>query len=216
VTWTNGDPNAVIKRVLDDPSYRDARATTAEKPHESLLGVIWDWIAEHLRPLFHPIAKALGATQGASTLIGYVLIGLALVALVFAVFRLVLAFARPPIRPGGRQAESLALDADRTSPEWRALARVAAARGDYAGAIAALFGAALAELDARALVAFDAARTPGEYRRLVRRARAQASAPFDDLAERFVRALYAPERPQPSDYEAAERALAAFEPALAS
>jgi hypothetical protein len=216
VTWTNGDPNAVIKRVLDDPAYRDARATTAEKPHESLLGVIWDWIAEHLRPLFHPIAKALGATQGASTLIGYVLIGLALVALVFAVFRLVLAFARPPIRPGGRQAESLALDADRTSPEWRALARVAAARGDYAGAIAALFGAALAELDARALVAFDAARTPGEYRRLVRRARAQASAPFDDLAERFVRALYAPERPQPSDYEAAERALAAFEPALAS
>ncbi len=211
MTWTNGDPNAVIKRVLDDPAYRDARATTAEKPHESLLGVIWDWIAEHLRPLFHPIAKALGATQGASTLIGYVLIGLALVALVFAVFRLVLAFARPPIRPGGRQAESLALDADRTSPEWRALARVAAARGDYAGAIAALFGAALAEL-----VAFDAARTPGEYRRLVRRARAQASAPFDDLAERFVRALYAPERPQPSDYEAAERALAAFEPALAS
>jgi hypothetical protein len=85
----------------------------------------------------------------------------------------------------------------------------------YAGAIAALFGAALAELDARGLVAFDATRTPGEYRRLVRRARAQASVPFDDLAERFVRALYAPERPQPADYEAAERALAALEPALA-
>ncbi len=216
MTWPHGDPNAVIKRVLADPAYRNAHATTAEKPHESLLGIIWDWIADHLRPLLHPIGKALGATQGAGTLVGYILIALAILALVFAVFRLAIAFARPATPRGGREAESTALDADRSPPEWRALARAAAARGDYAGAIAALFGAALAELDARALVAFDATRTPGEYRRLVRRARAQASAPFDDLAERFVRALYAPERPQPSDYEAAERALAALEPALAS
>jgi hypothetical protein len=216
VTWPHGDPNAVIKRVLADPAYRDAPATTAQKPHESLIGIVWDWIADHVRPLFHPIAKALGATQGVGTLVGYVLIALALAALVFAVFRLVLAFARPAQRRGDRRAEGNALDVERTPPEWRALARAAAARGDYAGAIAALFGAALAELDARALVAFDATRTPGEYRRLVRRARAQASVPFDELAERFVRALYAPERPQPSDYEAAERALAAFEPALVS
>ena len=37
---------------------------------------------------------------------------------------------------------------------------------------------------------------------------------FDELAERFVRAVYAQQLPERSDFEAAERALAAFEPLI--
>ena len=45
-------------------------------------------------------------------------------------------------------------------------------------------------------------------------ARAAAAAPFDELAEGFVRAAYAREEPATADFEAAARAFAAFEPAV--
>jgi hypothetical protein len=148
--------------------------------------------------------------------LGVVLICAALCALAYVVFRLIVAFARPARSAAERAKDARELAAARSPAGWRALARAAAARGDYAGAIAALFAAALSALDASDLVEADPARTPGEYRRLVRRARAAAAAPFDDLADRFVRAAYAERPPARVDFEAAERALAALEPELRS
>ncbi len=218
MTWPHGDPDAVVARVLADPAYASAPRTTGQKPQESLWQIVWNWLVDHvLRPLFHPVAHAFASSRGVATVAGFVLVALALCGLGYVVFRLLLAFVNAPnakraMRPGA----ATSLDAERSARDWRALARAAAARGDFAQAIAALFGAALAELDEQTLVAYDAARTPGEYRRLVRRARARAEAPFDELTERFVRALYAPEAPERAEYEAAERALAALEPALSA
>ena len=215
MTWPHGDPNAVVARILRDSAYRTLPATSAAKPQESPLIVVLRWIWEHaIRPLLHPLAHAAVATRGIGAVAGYVLVVLALLGLAFLVFRLTVAVARRPVRESGPAGTAFALDVERGAREWRTLARAAAARGDYAHAIAALFNAALAELDERAVVAFDPARTPGEYRRLVRRARAAAAPPFDILTERFDRALYAEEPPHAAEFEAAERALAAFEPAL--
>jgi hypothetical protein len=184
------------------------------KPQPSIWETIGHWIVDHiLRPLFGPIAHAIAASQGAGTIAGLVLIGLAVAALGYVVFRLAVAFA-PAFGRGGDVTGGRPLDHLESREDWLEIARAAAARGEYRRAIGALFSASLTALDDCALVAFDAARTPGEYRRLVRRARSAAGASFDELAERFVRAAYAQQLPERADFEAAERALAAFEPLI--
>ncbi len=213
--YPHGDPDAVVRRVLADPAYRHAGQTTSEAPHESLLSIVLHWLFDHLiAPLIHPISRALAASSGVGTFVGFAFVAVALALLAYVAFRLAVAFAAPAVaaRAGSLAARGLAIELG--SADWRAAARDAAARGAYADAIAALFRAALAALDEHAIVAFDAARTPGEYRRAVRRARAAAAAPFDDLADGFVRAAFAGGTPQRAEFDAAERAFAAFEPAL--
>jgi hypothetical protein len=214
VTWPHGDPNAVAARVLSDPAYRHAKATTAAAPAESPFLTILRWIWHHvIAPLLHPLAHAVAATRGVGTVAGTIMVVAALLGLAFVIFRLVLSLVRVPGPggAGGRAAAVRGLDVERSAFDWRRVAR-----GDYARAIAALFSAALVELDERAVVAFDATRTPGEYRRLVRRARAAAAPAFDELTERFNHALYAAGTPVAAEYAAAERALAAFAPALSA
>ncbi|MBD5607146.1 MAG: DUF4129 domain-containing protein, partial [Candidatus Eremiobacteraeota bacterium] len=211
----HGDPSRVVRTILAEPGYHLGAPSTAVA-HQTILELAWTWLVDHvLRPLWHPIVKVLEASQGVGTAIGFLLIALALAAFAFIAFRLVVAFARP-----ARSQASVApspgssLVTARSSIAWREFARQAAARGDYGNAIACLFAAALVALDERAVVVFDAARTPGEYRRSVRRASVEAAPPFDELAERFVRAAYAADEPTASDFHAAERAFAAFEPAM--
>ena len=217
LAYPHGDPDRVVRSVLAEPAYRASAAATASAPRPTLYQVVWDWIVDHvLRPLFHPLASALSASHGIGTLIGLLLIVVALGLLAFVVFRIALAFVGPAVASGALGRALGAHAPAEGSAHWRGAAREAAARGAYAEAISALFRAALAELDERAIVAFDAARTPGEYRRAVRRARSAAAPPFDALAERFVRAAFAQERAERPEFDAAERALAEFEPALKS
>jgi len=214
--WPHGDPNVVAKAVLAQAAYRQPAASTAQKPAPSLWEQAWNWFVDHvLVPIFRPIAHALSHSQSIGQWVGLVLIAFALCGLAFLIFRLVLAFVRPRADGGEARDGVRTLDEQRSWREWLALARAAAARGDYAGAIAALFGASLAALDERAVVVYDPARTPGEYRRLVRRSRADASPSFDDLTDRFVRAAYGPGAVAQADFEAAERAFSNFEPLVA-
>jgi len=218
VIWPRGDPDAVVRRVLTGDEFRSAVKTTAAKPpHATLPGVVWDWVWEHLlRPLLHPLGQALAASRDAGTAAGIALVAIALGGLAFVAFRLALAFVRVPAERAERPRDVRELALPRDSRDWRTLATVAAGRGEYARAIAALFAAALAILDECDVLARDAARTPGEYRRMLRRAQPAAATPFDELAEHFVNALYAPHPPGSEAYEAAARALAAFERALVS
>lgn len=212
--WPHGDPDAVARAVLAQPAYRHAPPSTAVAPSPSFWQILWNWLVDHvLRPLFGPIAHVLGSAHPVGAALGLVLIVIALLGLAFLVFRLAVAFIGPALaRDGGGAVAGVALDAERTREDWLTAARAAAARGDYARAIAALFGASLAALDERSIVPFDPARTPGEYRRMVRQATRPASAAFDELTDRFVRAAYAPRVPARDDFDAAERAFAAFEP----
>ena len=215
VAWPHGDPNVVVCSVLQEPAFRAAAATSQTAPARSPLDIAFAWFVEHvLAPLFPRLAHALGATHDAGTVAGVILIALSLIGLVYALLRLALAVVR---RPSARERSgTLPLDAPhaRTARAWRDVAAKAAAGGDFALATAALFAAALATLDARGLVAFDAARTPGEYRRMVFVVRRDASAAFDELCDRYVRATYAAAPTEASDFAAAERALRALEPML--
>jgi hypothetical protein len=219
--WRHGDPDAVARTILGERDFRTLAAGKYVAPPEPFWEVLrkqaWQWLLDHvLKPLFgpllHGIGHALGASKGAGTVFGFVLIGLALAGLAFVLVRLILAFLPRIGARGAPLGDVTALGEIRSQDQWLVLARDAAARGDYRHAIGALFAAALALLDDRAVIGFDAARTPGEYRRLVRRARDEASGPFDTLADRFVRATYAEAAPARADFDVAERALADLDP----
>ncbi|MGH7728152.1 MAG: DUF4129 domain-containing protein [Vulcanimicrobiaceae bacterium] len=208
VVWPGGDPERVVRAILAEPIFR---LTPLVRPKPPWWKPLWDWIARHvLEPLFPSLARALGASRGPGSILALVLAVLALALFAYALARIVRALVGSAGRERRRGLGARALSAVRTSVDWQAAARDAAACGRWREAIAFVFRAALAALDERDLVAYDAARSPGEYRRRVReRDRALAPA-FDALAERFVRARFGPEPSERSDYEGALGAFDAF------
>jgi hypothetical protein len=210
--FSHGDPNDVVRSILQDPAYHVSSARAAVR-EPSFWERILHWIQAALRPLFERLAGVLGGSSKLGTALGYALIGAAFIGLVVLIVQLLRGYYDGvPARAAGPRGEGV--EDERGYAEWRALAAAAAERGDYARAIRALFNAALAGLHERALVPFDPARTPGEYRRLVRAARAAAAPAFDALTERFVYASYAPVVTGRSEYEAASRAFSLLDPEL--
>lgn len=209
------DPDAVVRDVLAGAAYRHASSETARAPDPTLWQMIWNGIEHALRSFFAPLAHAFASAsqKGVGRLLALAIVVAALGLVAFVIYRLALVLMRTPRGGGGVAGRSAILGSERDAGSWRTLARDYAQNGDFARAIAALFSAALAILDERAVVAFDAARTPGEYRRAVRRERAQASESFDRLAERFVHASYAREIPTAQAYADADAAFERFEPA---
>ncbi|MGP6157994.1 MAG: DUF4129 domain-containing protein [Vulcanimicrobiaceae bacterium] len=211
-TWPH-DPNAIARAVLAEPAFHAGPRSSAAAPAPSLLEALWQWFLDHvLRPLFHPLVNALTGSHAAVP-VGWALIALSLGVFALALVRLALAFVRSAPARGGALESASPLAESRSAEEWLATAREAARRGDFARAIAALFAAALARLDERGIVTLDPARTPGEYGRLVRRTCGPAAPAFEELAGHFVRAAYARATAGRDDFEAAERAFLAFEPA---
>jgi hypothetical protein len=209
--WPHGDPNDIVRSILHDPAYRERPLAALREP--SLWERFLHWLQGMLRPFFERLAGVLGASSKLGSVFGYVLIALAFLALAVLIAQLLRAYYdRAPLRAAGPRAAGI--ERERSFGEWRALATACAERGEYARAIHALFAAALAGLHERALVPFDPARTPGEYRRLVRGAKASAAPAFDALSERFVYASYAPIVAGRAEYEAAARAFSLLEPDL--
>ena len=220
-SWPHGDPSAVVRDILATPPYRHAIVTTTQEPERNVSQLLWDWFYAHVvKPISAWIDAHLGHRFGgagqAGNVLVYAIVALAAIVLIFAVYRLVVAFAVSGKNNARAAGERVTLASLPSSAQWRARAAEAARAGDYGRAIAALFTAALATLDERALVAYDATRTPGEYRRLVRRARADAAVPFGELSGSFVRAAYAEDVTTQDDYARAERAFETFEPMTAS
>jgi len=208
-SWPHGDPNAVVKDVLTQSAYR-AKPTHSDAPVLRFWSQFWEWLGNLVRPFFRWLDHVLGSGGAPAQVITFAIGVVTVVLLGFLIYRIILAFAQPVVER--RRAAEHALEQRLDAAAWQAFAAERAARGDYAQAIAALFAAALALLDERALVPFDSSRTPGEYRRLVRRASEAVAAPFDVLADRFVRAAFAPDAPQRSDCEAAFAAFGNLRP----
>ena len=205
--WPHGDPARVARDILAQPGFRHGLALPAEKSwFERLLDFLGD-LWHRLTDGFHVPS---GALLGLSKFVDIVLLIVAVGLIAIGVFRLASRWTQRP-RP---QSVHAGLANAQAATDLRAESERAATQGDYARAIALLFGAALRELDERDLVAFDPARTPGEYRRLLRRTAASTSPPFDVLSGTFVRASFAPGLPSQDEYESARRALAAFEFAI--
>ena len=200
------DPAAIVRDVLAQPAYR-AVATTSVQRDPTLLNKILDWIGERISAAWTTFFRALRGAKDAGAAFGIALIIAVLALLVLVVVRLVTFFAAGSA-PRPADARAAALVPRTSAAEWLARAREAAGRGEYGSAIAALFNAALRCLDERGDVPYDAARSPAEYRALVR-ARVAGGAPhFETIARRFILATFSRATPQREDYEAALSAYA--------
>jgi hypothetical protein len=208
--WPNGDPNTVIKQVLAQPAYRRV-PTRPDSPTLRFWYELGQWLDKLFSPFRRWLDHALSSGHGTAQIVVVVIVAITILLLAFLIYRIVLAFAKPVVE-ARRLAVKGPLDELMDADAWRALAAERAAAGDYARAIAALFRAALALLDEKALVPFDSSRTPGEYRQLVRRESERIAAPFDILSDRFVRAAFAQAVPQRSDFETAFEAFGALTP----
>ena len=214
--WPRGDPDALARAITAQPAYRVAPAESNAAGAQSLWDAFWSFIGHVLEPLAHWIHGVSSGGKPLGLVLSYALFALVLAGLIYLVVRIVDALSTASASErGARSAREGALIAARSAAEWRASAEAAAARGDYAAAVVALFSAALASLDERALVPFDRARTPGEYRRALRRGAAWAAEPFDVLADAFVRAAFAGRPVSRDDYARAAAAYDGMQPRAA-
>lgn len=154
------------------------------------------------------IASVSGNT---GVLIGDLLIGAALVGIVILVCHLLMAFVlrRSEVH---RVVETAVELRARTFMER---AQAAADAGNYSEAIAMLFSASLASFDEKGVVAYDAARTPWEYERILQIRHSSLTAPFQKLARSFVGIAFAADGATRTDYDEALGAVASIQAAAA-
>ena len=176
--WPHGDPRDVAHRVLADRRFQIAPQHPGEKSWVELLG---DAISALWRRMTEPLRHVLG-NQTLTTVIGIAV----LVALIAFVAIIVVRFARGrrAKAPARARVDAFALGDDADARTLFARALAAAAQGRHHDAAALLWASALRALDERGRVRYDAARTPGEWRRMVR------DPAFDALARDAVVALF--------------------------
>jgi hypothetical protein len=184
--WQHGDPRDVVRAIVADPRY--VLGTTARPSQTSWFDVLRAWLGGLVRGLLHGIDRTLGANNAFDAALGFALIVAAFALLGWGSYLLVRSAARGTrrIRPDSLQAGGAA---EVRSAEVRSAALAAAGAARYREAAALLFLWVLRALDERGRVAYDPARTPGEYRRLVR------DPLFDALAGNAVVAVFAPAEP---------------------
>ena len=177
--WVHGDPLAVARAILREPRYRRALAPAAQPTW-------WDRFMEWLGTLWHRLAASMQHLRGGER-VADVIGTLVLVAVLCAVVTLAIRYVRRTTRAAPLRARFAAdaLDDTLDAAALRARAKDAAAAGRFRDAAALLWTSALRALDERGRVPYDAARTPGEWRRAVH------DPDFDVLARDAVVALFA-------------------------
>jgi hypothetical protein len=190
------DPDALARSILSDARYRGHPEATPGTPWWT---PITHWIRDRLHDLFHGIGHVASGLGVPAEMLGVVLLGAGGVGLLYLLVRVVAWYTMRTSVRTARDAGT-ALDAIRSAAESRADARAAAGRGAYRDAARLLFLAALRALDERGRIRYDAALTPGEYRRAVRDPR------FDVLARDATVALFATREPDAALVERMERA----------
>ena len=207
--WPHGDPEIVIRGILAQQAYRTAALTNDHPPEPTIWDRLREWLGSRMQDLLERFAHLFHGVRGAGRMTAILFLiasGAALTVLLVRLFTRLMNRSRPAKASQGGQA----LPTERGAAAWYALSLEAASQGRYGAAVSALFMAALRLLDERRILAFDAARTPNEYRRRIGSALAAASPAFDQLASCFVRATYARTLPQRADYDTAAVAYGVF------
>ncbi len=206
------DVSSVVKKILSDPAFAVPHTAPPAAPRQS-------WLAALLQRLIDLWSKFIGraaergmASAGFGDIIAIVAVAVAVAALLYLISRLALLLVERRARRTGDVERGLAiaapLDPDQTYDE----ARRAARDGLFGRAVTLLFQAALVTLDRSGRIAYDPARTAGEYRRAVQQAAGRASAPFDDLARAFTEVVYADKTISERDWMSADASFSAFAP----
>jgi hypothetical protein len=163
--------------VLADRRYHAA----SQPAPKTLWDLFWDAVRKWWNDLFTPLGHVLG-NDLVTQFVGVAVLTAALAFLAFVAYR----FARPYLRKRRARARAAAsaLAHDGDAAALRANAFAAANEGRYHDAAALLWASALRALDEAGRVRYDAARTPGEWRRAVR------DPAFDAFARDAVVALF--------------------------
>ena len=204
------DAKAEARAILTDPSYQ-AVELSDKPPPKTWWERFIEWLAGILERLFGGVFRAATAAPKLSEVLAIALLAVVALALVVVIYRFVRAYflARPRRKP---EEIGEIIGPAPVAGTLYAAAREAAARGQFARAVMLLFQAALVALDRARVVPFDAARTAGEYRRMVRRSRPAAFASFDRLAQTFSFAAYAERATNEPEWNDADGAYRALEP----
>ncbi|MBV8579153.1 MAG: DUF4129 domain-containing protein [Candidatus Eremiobacteraeota bacterium] len=176
--WAHGDPRAVAHRILTDARYQTA---APEPPQKTWYDVLWEAFAAFWKRLWEPFNHLTG-NEFLSRVIAIVVLVALVLGLAYLIVRLVRAYA--PRRTTHTLAGAEALDAPAGARALFARALEAATQGRHHEAAALLWASALHALDEAGRVRYDAARTPGEWRRAVR------DPQFDAFARDAVVALF--------------------------
>ena len=178
------DLEAAAKSILAESAYRARVTKPAQPPQPTIWDRILNWMIEKIDELFGGLATATQKVPILGVIIGYAIVGAAIMGLVFVGYRIArrLTSRRDVAVAGHGEALPVSTNAD----ALYALARDTARSGNAAPAVALLYQAALVLLDRVDRIAYDPSRTPGEYRRLVRRNAQTIADAFDALARLFV------------------------------
>lgn len=188
---------AALARILARPKYAPPEPPLLYRWLGGASRWLWDRLSAAVRWLFphaHLDPSTWSTLARVVSVLG-VLVGLALIAyLLYLVGRAVLhRRRRRRARPGAAAAPPSAED-------WEALARTAAAREDWRAAAMALYQAVLLRLSGAGALTLDQAKTPGDYRRDLRREDGVLATRFEAFLGGFERMAYGAASPGPDHY----------------
>jgi predicted lipid-binding transport protein (Tim44 family) len=182
------DPASLVRGILAQPRFRIQAAAPSG---DTWWDILSRWLSDRWGKLMDAFSHNVHLGPGISAAIGDLLL-IALVAVVIIVgVRLLLGMARESAASAALSASALPEHAD--ARELYEAAQRAAQAGAYAIAIALVFRATLAALDALGALRDDPARTVNECRRDVRVRASRLSASFETIARAFTAAVYAEE-----------------------
>lgn len=177
----------LTEQVLAQPRYDAAEPGIVTR--------LWTWILDRTAELIARLAAGDGGT-----IVGVVILVLAVGATAFLAVRLLLRVRRDPgaAAPAGIEG--------RSAEDWRELARRAEAAGDWAEALRCSYRALLADLVAAGVTDEVAGRTARDYLRDISAAAPAAEEPMTWATEAFEAAWYDRRPVDASDLEAMRRA----------
>lgn len=192
-----------VERALDAVLARPEYAPVEPPPLYRLLGAIADWWRGTVWPLFSRLLPDIDWTSPAWERFGTMALAVgAMVGLALIIYLVVLAVRawRGRVRRARATGESGGLR-PLTAVEWEARAGDAAGRGDWREAAQALYQAVVLRLGERGVVRVDRAKTPGDYRREVRRGSADFLPRLEPFLVWFERVAYGRAEPGPEHYD---------------
>ncbi len=209
---TPRDVGGVVKKILSDPAYAVEHAGPPVQQKESWLDIILKRLADLWSKLLGRAAESGSSSVVVGDIIAVVAVAAAAAALIYLIVRIALMLLARRARSRGEEriGTEIAIPVD---PDVSyAAARRAASEGAYGNAVALLFQAALVVLDRSGRIAYDPARTAGEYRRAVRQTAVRAASPFDELARAFTDVAYADKNATEREWTSADASYSAFAP----
>jgi len=187
-----------------DRALRDVYARPEFRPRPE--GSIWDLLLKPIQRFLGWLARQFegfrGLEDSAPWVYWLIVAWLALTALAIIGHLVFTALSAMPDRRRRRleAAEVEPRVGPRTPADWEDEARRAAAAGRWREAAMALYQALLLRLDARGAVRFDPSKTPGDYRREVRR-HPELATPFNAFLRGFEPVAFGGRGLDPEGYE---------------